>query len=359
MSDVDIVVIVDTPYPPLPVLAEALSNHFPCDRMDLLTTARVPLIKLRDSTTKLVVDISFNQSNGPRNSETVLDLMKKYPEAKPLVFVLKYFLYFHSQNEVYLGGLGSYALTLMIVFYIQKHAESAKKVPGTDTSDGELDLGLLLRGFFHYYGFEFDYENNGISVINGGSLFLKKERGWFIPDKPYLMSIEDPCDATNDVGKLAFNIPTVAMLFRQAYEQLSLPERYPHVSFLIRILDMSPQMPNIRRNLSAPFREKKSSKSSKARKRREAKLAQNGETNPAANSVAASPESKTAAAAAATTSKKQPEDDKTNETPSEQVANVVDSSTGDNEGDKDSSVTTTTADSSKEGEESKDSKSLS
>jgi len=288
MSDVDIVVLVDTVYPPLHVLADALRRNFPCDAMDLLTTARVPLIKLRDSTTKLVVDISFNQGNGPRNSETVLELMKKYPEAKPLIFVLKYFLFFHSQNEVYLGGLGSYCLTLMIVFYIQKHAEAARKT--ADAPEGGLDLGQLLRGFFRFFGFDFDYENNGISVLDGGSIFSKRERGWYYPDKPFLLALEDPCDRENDVGRLAFNIPTVSLLFRHAYDQLILPERYPHVSFLIRILDVSPQMSNIRRTLSAPFRGK-SSKNKSNRKKREQKQAQTAETSEAGTKSSTRPES--------------------------------------------------------------------
>jgi len=162
----------------------------------------------------------------------------------------------------------------MIVFYIQKHGEAARKT--VDAPEGGLDLGQLLRGFFRFFGFDFDYESNGISVLDGGSIFSKKERGWYYPDKPFLLALEDPCDRENDVGRLAFNIPNVSLLFRHAYDQLILPERYPHVSFLIRILDVSPQMLNLRRTLSAPFRAK-SSKSKSNRKKREQKQAQNAE----------------------------------------------------------------------------------
>jgi len=209
--------------------------------------------------------------------------MKKYPETKPLVFVLKYFLYFHGQNEVYLGGLGSYALTLMIVFFIQKHADMFRKVSTSDDQEGEMDLGLLLRGFLRFYGFDFDYENTGISVLDGGSTFSKKERGWYAADKPYLLALEDACDPENDVGKTAFNIPTVTMLFRQAYEQLVIPERYPHVSFLISILDVSPQMPNVRRSLAAPFRAKSAKKKGKRRDPKQTQT-QTGENAAASNS---------------------------------------------------------------------------
>jgi len=319
MSDVDIVVSVDTPYPPLQVLADALRRNFPFEAMELLTTARVPLIKLCDSTTKLVVDISFNQNTGPHNSEAVLELMKKYPETKPLVFVLKYLLYWHAMNEVYSGGLGSYALTLMIVSYIQKHSDSVKRVPAQDGGEDQADLGQLLLGFLHFYGFEFDYETQGISVLEDGSYFSKQERGWFIVDKPYLLALEDPCDTENDVGKSAFNITGVTMLFRQAYDQLILPERYSHVSFLSRVMDVPQRMLTVRRSVSAPFKTKSSKK---YRKRRDAKQAQNGESTATTTT--------TTTAAAATTATPSLNNDK-------EIESKDDSAAADSPSDEDSS----------------------
>jgi len=188
----------------------------------------------------------------------------------------------------------------MIVSYIQKHSESARRPPTQEGGESELDLGQLLLGFLKFYGFEFDYENKGISVLEDGSYFSKQERGWFVLDKPYLLALEDPCDTENDVGKSAFNITAVIMLFQQAYDQLVLPERYPHISFLTRIMDVPPNVQTVRRNQSAPFRTKSSKK---YKKRREGK--QNGKgsttTNGGSSAETTEPKGDTASSTATTT----------------------------------------------------------
>ena len=61
----------------------------------------------------------------------------------------------------FLGGLGSYALTLLVVNFLQQHSrENAKK-------DGE-NLGVLLLEFFELYGRQFNYETCGIRIRDEG-----------------------------------------------------------------------------------------------------------------------------------------------------------------------------------------------
>lgn len=114
--------------------------------------------------------------------------------------------------------------------------------------NGEIDpmenLGVLLIDFFELYGHYFRYETVGISLRNGGFYFRKDERDWLKPQKPFLLSIEDPMlpsapSATsllrtilahayacpyiigNDVSGGTHSIGTIRRTFAGAYEVLN------------------------------------------------------------------------------------------------------------------------------------------
>ena len=57
-----------------------------------LKNAKVPIIKMQDKKTMINIDISFNRTNGVHCVKLVKSLMEKYPELKPLLFILKAFL---------------------------------------------------------------------------------------------------------------------------------------------------------------------------------------------------------------------------------------------------------------------------
>ena len=71
-----------------------------------------------------------------------------------MVIILKYILNCRGLNEVWTGGLGSYALTLLVVNFFQQHPRKTAKESGES-------LGVLLLEFFELYGRNFNYEQNG------------------------------------------------------------------------------------------------------------------------------------------------------------------------------------------------------
>jgi non-canonical poly(A) RNA polymerase PAPD5/7 len=70
-------------------------------------------------TGRFAVDISLNQSNGLRAVRIVNKLLNQLPALQSLVMVVKLFLNQRSLNEVYTGGLGSYAIICMSVSFLQ------------------------------------------------------------------------------------------------------------------------------------------------------------------------------------------------------------------------------------------------
>lgn len=70
-------------------------------------------------TGRFAVDISLNQTNGVKAGRIVNSLLKQLPALQSLVMVVKLFLNQRSLNEVYSGGLGSYAIVCMTVSFLQ------------------------------------------------------------------------------------------------------------------------------------------------------------------------------------------------------------------------------------------------
>lgn len=216
-SDIDLVVSGKWPKPPLHVLAEELeSSGIPrLKSLLLLDKAAVPIVKMTDDKTGIKVDISFNTVNGIRAAELIKFYKKTYPPLAKLIYVLKQFLLQRSLNEVFMGGLSSYALILMAVSFLQLH-------PRPDVKQHNTNLGVLLIEFFELYGRNFNYAQSAIRLRDGGC-YLPREQ--MMGQMPHLanqstgvtLCIEDPLDASNDVGKGSYYFQRVKESFENAY----------------------------------------------------------------------------------------------------------------------------------------------
>ncbi|KAJ2393758.1 hypothetical protein GGI23_004972 [Coemansia sp. RSA 2559] len=119
-------------------------------------------------------------------------------------------------NEVYTGGIGSYAITLLAVSLFQMH-------PRVLSGGLQLtkNLGILLIEFFELYGKRFNYDNVCISVLENGRYLDKRRKGFFNMAQSYLLSIEDPCDTSNDVSKGTYGILRIKQTFGGAYDLIN------------------------------------------------------------------------------------------------------------------------------------------
>lgn len=171
------------------------------ENIQVITSARVPIIKFIDSITKINVDISFNKPSGLVAAKVVKQYTEKMPALRPLVVFIKHFLNMRGMNEVYLGGLGSYSIICMVISFLQRHPKVA-----TGQILQEENLGVLVVEFFELYGKRFNYDNVGININGQGCYFSKLDYGWQRPGQQYLLSIEDPTDPENDIAKSSFGI---------------------------------------------------------------------------------------------------------------------------------------------------------
>ncbi|KAJ3311738.1 hypothetical protein HDU93_005094, partial [Gonapodya sp. JEL0774] len=163
-SDLDLVAVSPSLIIPqcLRQFAEKLQISGIGKGIEKIENARVPIVKYKDSLTGIPVDVSFNQLSGITTARIVKSFVndpKSGPAVKPLVLLVKQFLQQRGLNEVYSGGLGSYAVTVLVVGFLRMHpyVRSGAIKP-------EENLGVLLLDFLELLGRSVDYDQVAIMV---------------------------------------------------------------------------------------------------------------------------------------------------------------------------------------------------
>lgn len=185
--------------------------------MEEIKSARVPIIKFKDLSSDLNVDVCFDQSSGMRTAAYVRRMLEKHRLARPLVMIVKYFLSQRGLNETYTGGFGSFMVTLLVFAYVQ-HLDRTFG----PTESQRSNLGTLLLGFFHFYGNQFNAVASAITLANGGRFVSKKlgKKSRFDERRPQLMSVENPDEPDADVGKNSWAVTRVRCAFLHAFHVL-------------------------------------------------------------------------------------------------------------------------------------------
>ncbi|CAK9167169.1 unnamed protein product [Ilex paraguariensis] len=215
-SDIDVVILgsdIKSPQIGLHALSRALSQRGIAKKIQVIAKARVPIIKFVEKRSGVAFDISFDVQNGPKAAEFIEDAVCKWPPLRPLCLILKVFLQQRELNEVYSGGIGSYALLTMLIATMQSLSDCQ--------ASPERNLGVLLVNFFDIYGRKLNTCDVGVSCSVGGTFFLKSCKGFSIKARPFLISIEDPQAPENDIGKNSFNYFQVRSAFAMAFSTLT------------------------------------------------------------------------------------------------------------------------------------------
>ncbi|KAK6134605.1 hypothetical protein DH2020_031664 [Rehmannia glutinosa] len=215
-SDIDVVILgsnVSRPQMGLQALSRALSQRGIAKKIQVIAKARVPIIKFVEKKSGVAFDISFDVHNGPKAAEFIKDAVSKWPPLRPLCLILKVFLQQRELNEVYTGGIGSYALLSMLIAMLRAQQDSQ--------ASPEHNLGVLLVNFFDMYGCKLNTSDVGVSCNGGGVFFPKNSKGFSVEGRPSLIAIEDPQASDNDIGKNSFNYYQARSAFAMAFTTLT------------------------------------------------------------------------------------------------------------------------------------------
>jgi len=209
-SDIDVAIVVKNENDSKSLIKK-LSGHLKeknaISEQEEILGAKVPILKIVEKSTSVSLDISFNILDGCKSIEPIKSLLRKFPQLKPLVLVIKTFLRERKLNETYRGGIGSFLVILMVVAFLQYQCkDKGKKLK-------EMNLGELIVAFFRFYGAEFNHEMLGISVIGEGAFYKKNT-----PDQA--LSLINPQDPEIDLGKSVRQYNEVVKAFQFASDLL-------------------------------------------------------------------------------------------------------------------------------------------
>ena len=193
-------------------LYENLKNQKWIKDILYISNASIPIIKIYSIGiyNNIPIDISIQEEThfGLKCVELVKQYMNQYESLKPLVLSIKNILKRANLNDPYKGGISSYGLILMIIYFLKQQSFA-----GIDISKGEnnCNLGHLFYDFLVYYSFDFEFGKNIIYVKNTPS-DLEALKYQNISLGPKLIII-DPLNPSNNVAKSCFQNMGIKMAF--------------------------------------------------------------------------------------------------------------------------------------------------
>jgi len=219
-SDVDLV-LLGAPSKAIFKLARQLEKRDMVQDMEVIATAKVPIIKLMLKDSKYQVDVSFGIEGGLETGRMIRKLTEEMPALRPLTLVVKYFLDQRDINETYKGGIGSHLCLCLVISLLQQYRKKINlmKSRSRDRVEDLENLGILLMEFLDLYGNKFNYADVGISLRHGGR-YIRKPGKWINPNRPGMLCVENPEDPDADLGSSSFNIPRVRKAFAHAHRML-------------------------------------------------------------------------------------------------------------------------------------------
>ena len=246
-SDIDmsILEVPITTEDALVALCSEISNQRLCAGAfpQMILKTKVPLLKFNTRSGDIEVDVSVNAIDGKSNSAVVNKMLKQFPEAQYIILIVKYFLHQRDLDEPYRGGVGSFAVTLLVLSFLQHHPIYTTQC----RQRAQYGLGRLLIDFFRFYSLTFNAHRVQISLQGTGSYSTRPPpamgdahgRG----AGPQLI-IEDPANPANNAASSLRVWPLVQTAFESAYMMLSAPWPMP-------LFAEMPPMPKGRRSSPA------------------------------------------------------------------------------------------------------------
>ena len=194
-----------------------------------LIHARVPIVKAEHRATQAKVELQTLSSQ--RNTrEYVASYLAEFPTLRTLYIVIRSALHIRYLTNVHKGGLGSYSIFVMIVNAL-KHASG--KYANDDLANHFLHvLDFYGNADLYKYGFSPDPPRK---ILKQGKKMSAKEKNARLQDpvlrgidilepyqrqKPYLLFLQDPANAINDLGRKAYGIKHVQCILGHFAESL-------------------------------------------------------------------------------------------------------------------------------------------
>ncbi|OZJ01702.1 hypothetical protein BZG36_05268 [Bifiguratus adelaidae] len=236
-----------------------------------ISGATVPIVKFNDPESNLACDINTNNVNGIENTKLIATYCNLDQRIRPFLFTIKYWAKRRHINDPTHNTLSSYTYVLLALFYLMQRGiipnlqeeqhlskcpksivwtnlrnewhecnvsfvktarmryshqgsqDKPVKVIGDPNSDRAVDfvvkhdessLAGLLHGFYAYYAYYFDMENDVVSLRSGHPIPKASKSDWY--RNP--LCVEDPFIVNRNVARMCTRsaLPKIAREFERA-----------------------------------------------------------------------------------------------------------------------------------------------
>ncbi|TVY89981.1 Poly(A) RNA polymerase protein [Lachnellula willkommii] len=183
--------------------------------VEVITRAKVPIIKYVDRLTGLKVDISFENDTGLVANKTFQEWKIEFPAMPILVTLIKHLLAMRGLNEPHCGGIGGFSTICLVVSLLQHmpQVQSRNMIP-------EEHLGEILMEFLDLYGNQFNTATTAISMKPPGYVPKNQVKKVTYKGNTDKISIIDPNTPSNDISGGSSNTSRILECFSNAYRDL-------------------------------------------------------------------------------------------------------------------------------------------
>ena len=208
------------------------------EEVQIITGAKVPIVKFIDPRSGLHVDISINNSLALHNTRLLSSYAKSDSRVKELAICVKHWALHRNISDSVKGTLSSYAWSILVIDHLIDQGVVANLQSGEDRvvieldeteyditinmenqpeTKSDADIASLLLSFFTRLA-TMDWDNSIISIRNGGPI-TRDEKGWMNEEPSALdvvnsdkehpprmgehhLAIEDPFDIDHDLCRV-------------------------------------------------------------------------------------------------------------------------------------------------------------
>ena len=191
-------------------VARILQKHpHKYSNLNLISSAKVPIIRFIDTQYNLNFDVSFNKLDGLYQVNEVMKSFKIYPEIRHLIFILKIFLRQRDLNNTYMGGVGSFLLFCLVLAFLRHYKRELIEQRGAEELKSVVLSEYLLK-LLEFYGVTFDSARQQIIMGESGRIIDK-------PNRDPAFSLISPQYDSHDIGNAAFKIRDVFGAFKNRF----------------------------------------------------------------------------------------------------------------------------------------------
>ena len=188
-------------------LNDYLSNFPEFKNVFPIINTKIPILKMvivQDNNIETKIDLTFNLRNIKTTVNYYINIMKRYPQIKPLTLLIKQLVKKNKLASVFDGGFSSHSIFIMVASNIRVLLKNQSL----------LNLGDLLNSFLHFYGKVFNYTNTTIDLTNKNDPYIIKQEYSSVP------VFIDPISKIN-VSKSSYLHENLKKLFSDTYDKLA------------------------------------------------------------------------------------------------------------------------------------------